>query len=83
MIPLVLCPAVLGILIVVLCLCRLTANWSPGQPAFKCVACRHCRRVDADGVMCRFGNRETFMTPVHIKYCTDFEDRVAAVSEQS
>ena len=76
----VICPTVLSMLIVVLGLCRLTTNWSAGQPAFKCARCRHCRRVDPDGVMCRFGNRETFMTPVHIKYCTDFEDdpRIAA-----
>ena len=51
--------------------------WVPGAGQagsdFKCATCRHCARLDEDGVMCRFGNRQTFKHPLHIANCIDYE----------
>lgn len=41
----------------------------------KCAGCIHRGRLDEDGVLCRFGQRETFKNSVHIANCTDFESR--------
>jgi len=50
----------------------LSFSSSPGSE-FKCSTCRHCKRVDADGSICRYGNKETFKNPVHIQNCNDYE----------
>lgn len=44
-----------------------------GGHEFQCATCRHCARLDRDGVICRFGSRETFKGSVHIALCTDHE----------
>jgi hypothetical protein len=38
----------------------------------KCEGCRHCHLVDADGVMCRYGDTVTLKTYAHVKMCQDF-----------
>ena len=53
---------------------RLFVSLFPRRPRFKCATCRHCARLDADGVMCRFGDKETFKNPIHIENCIDFVD---------
>ena len=44
------------------------------KPRYKCATCRHCGKMDRDGVMCRFGDRQVFKTPVHVENCMDYED---------
>ena len=46
-----------------------------GEPRFRCASCRHCGSLDSDGVICRFGRRETFKNPVHIQNCMDYSQR--------
>jgi hypothetical protein len=53
---------------------RLVVLLFPRRPEFKCATCRHCGHMDNDGVICRYLNRETFKTPVHIQNCMDYED---------
>lgn len=45
------------------------------RPDYKCATCRHCGRLDHDGVICRFGHREVFKNPAHIEMCTDHQPR--------
>jgi hypothetical protein len=42
-------------------------------PPFKCATCRHRRRLDNDGVICAFGDKETFKNATHIANCPDHE----------
>jgi hypothetical protein len=42
---------------------------------FKCRTCRHCRRLDADGVMCGFGDKQVFKNPAQIAMCPDHTPR--------
>ena len=44
-----------------------------GDSQFKCATCKHCARLDDDGVICRYGNRQTFKTPVHISNYMDYQ----------
>ncbi len=83
MVPLVIW--LLVMLTVVFFMGRLSVKRSPATSAFKCATCRNCGRIDPDGVMCRFGNKETFKNLTHIKYCMDFEDdsRIPAQNEGS
>lgn len=39
----------------------------------KCSTCRHAGLLDEDGVLCRYGARETFKNTVHIGNCLDFQ----------
>lgn len=41
----------------------------------KCSTCRHAGLLDEDGVLCRYGARETFKNSVHIGNCLDFQPR--------
>ena len=45
----------------------------PRGPRFKCATCRHCGRLDRDGVMCRFGTKEVFKNAIHIENCMDHD----------
>jgi hypothetical protein len=51
----------------------LAGRSSSSKSKFKCSTCRHCGRLDSDGVICRFGRKQTFKNPVHIQNCTDYE----------
>ena len=42
---------------------------------FKCATCIHCRRLDEDGSICGYGDRETYKNPVHIANCMDYETK--------
>ena len=55
-------------------ICWLISKMISRKPRFKCATCRHCARMDHDGVICRFGQKETFKNPTHITNCPDFED---------
>jgi len=44
-----------------------------GGSGFKCRDCRHCGKLFVDGVLCRYGDRETFKNPTHISNCMDYE----------
>jgi hypothetical protein len=46
-----------------------------GGPDFKCRTCRHCRRLDRDGVMCGFGTKQVFKNPAQIDMCPDHTPR--------
>lgn len=46
-----------------------------GTPAVKCRTCRHCRRLDDDGVMCAFGSKQVFKNPAQIDMCPDHTPR--------
>ena len=39
----------------------------------QCESCRHCVRLFDDGVRCKAGGKPTFMTNIHIDYCTEYE----------
>ena len=51
------------------------ASLGGGGGSVKCAGCVHCGRLDRDGVLCRFGRRETFKNHVHIANCIDFKAR--------
>ena len=40
-----------------------------------CRSCRHCARLDEDGVQCTFSGQPVFRTHVQSGYCTDHEKR--------
>jgi hypothetical protein len=46
-----------------------------GGAGLKCRTCRHCRRLDADGVMCAFGTKQVFKNPAQIDMCPDHTPR--------
>jgi len=43
------------------------------RSSFKCATCKNCKTLFNDGVLCAFGNRETFKNETHIANCHDHE----------
>ena len=60
-------------LVVLLLYWLLSGRSFSSKSQFKCSSCRHCGRLDSDGVICRYGSKQTFKKPVHIQNCTDYE----------
>ncbi len=74
--------ALLGLVLVVLLyrLARGVLGGRRGQfggrrTGFPCGTCTNCGNVFPDGVICRFGGRETFKNEVHIANCADYRRR--------
>lgn len=42
---------------------------------FKCATCKNCGTLFDDGVLCRFGSKETFKTEAHIANCQDWASK--------
>ena len=63
----------LVVVIVVAFVVRLIRGPRRRLSEFKCATCRHCGRLDADGVICRYGKKQVFKGPVHIENCIDHE----------
>lgn len=43
-----------------------------GSTPEKCRTCEHAARLFHDGVICRYGEKETFKNLVHIDNCPDY-----------
>ncbi len=54
---------------------RIVSRLGGGSSESRCVSCRHCGRLDEDGVICQYGSKQTFKTPVHIANCMDYAKR--------
>jgi hypothetical protein len=39
----------------------------------KCATCKHCELIDADGVMCRYGDTVTLKTLANVNMCQDWD----------
>ena len=39
---------------------------------FKCATCKNCGALFDDGVLCRYGAKETFKNETHIANCQDY-----------
>ena len=49
--------------------------FAPSKPRFPCATCRNCGTMFDDGVICVFGDKETFKNETHIANCKDWESK--------
>ena len=47
-------------------------SFGPPKAKFPCATCRNCRTLYDDGVICMFGQKETFKNETHISNCRDY-----------
>jgi hypothetical protein len=46
-----------------------------GRVTDKCRDCRNCGKIFDDGVICRFGGKETFKNETHVGNCIDWKPK--------